>query len=326
MEKKMVFVTGGNGFIGSRVVRHLLQCGYAVRCLLRSSSNTSRIDGLLVERHIGDIRDLEIIKEGVKGCSGIIHLACISNWADIQSGQIEDVVLKGTQNVLNAAMSEGNIRTVYVSSLTAVNGTSQPTVLNEESPFTLPKSKEYIYARMKKEAEQICFQKANEGQHISIVNPGEVYGPEDDTMVTSGNLIDFAKSNPVLVCYGGTGVVHVEDVAAGIVAAMERGNVGERYILSGDNLTFKQLAELTLQLLGQNKKVITLPNGLISFIAKWGARLRMPLPFEPAVIPYAVKYWFADNSKAKQHLGIQFRSAHNTLEPTLKWLKQHNYI
>ena len=78
------------------------------------------------------------------------------------------------------------------------------------------------------------------------MNPVEVYGPKDEAMVTAGNLIDFAQSNPVLVCNGGTSVVFVDDVALGIIRALEKGRSGERYILGGDNLTVRELAELSL--------------------------------------------------------------------------------
>lgn len=74
-----IFVTGGNGFIGSRVVHHLIERGYAVRCLLRQTSNTERIDQLDVERVIGDVRDPASLEDGMSGCNGVIHLASLSN-------------------------------------------------------------------------------------------------------------------------------------------------------------------------------------------------------------------------------------------------------
>jgi dihydroflavonol-4-reductase len=315
-----VFVTGGNGFIGARVVKALSEKGYNVKCLLRPTSKTFRINKYKFEKAIGDLRDFNSLVEGMRGADAVIHLASLSSWSDIHSPLMREVVVEGSKNVFKAALQCGIARTVYVSSSTAIDGTHQPILLNEESPFTLP-PKKFTYAAAKKEVEGICRSFVAEGLPIVIVNPAEVYGPEDDELITSGNLIDFAKSSPVLVTRGGTSIVHVDDVAAGIIAALNKGKTGERYILGGDNLTVLQLAETTLQILGQKKKIIVLPNGLILFLAALGSNLKVPMPFNPAVIPYAVRFWFLDNTKARKELGISFRNANEVLKPTIEWLK-----
>ena len=321
-----IFVTGGNGFIGSRVVSHLIEQGYAVRCLLRPTSKTERIDDLDVERMMGDIRDIASLERGMRGCDGVIHLASLSNWDDIHSPLMHEVVVGGSQNVLQAAQTCGNLRTVFVSSVVAINGTKEPHIQNENSPFELNNKQDYSYAFAKREVEQHCREAVREGLPVVIVNPAEVYGAHDKDLITAGNLVDFAKSNPILVPNGGTSVVHVDDVAAGIIAAFRAGRPGERYILGGDNLTIREVATLTIELLGQKKKIITVPNLIISWLAKLGHTLHLPLPFNPAVIPYAVRYWLMDNTKARSELGVNFRSAHDTLAPTLHWLRENGYL
>src|SRR5262249_59107365 len=120
------------------------------------------------------------------------------------------------------------------------------------------------YSRHKRAAEAMCLEATKDGgPDVIIVNPAEVYGPNDTALITACNLIDFAKSKPVLVCSGGTSVVHVDDVALAIVRALEKGKAGERYILGGENLTVRQLAELCLELLGQKKKIVQIPNSVI---------------------------------------------------------------
>jgi dihydroflavonol-4-reductase len=316
---KKILVTGGNGFIGSRLVKALTDQGYAVRCLLRKSSKTSRIDGLNYEPAYGDVTDLNSIVEAMKGCDGVMHLASLSNWADIHSPKMESVVVGGSKNVLEAARQSGNLRMVYVSSSTAIDGTDSPTVLNEDSPFTLNK-KTYSYAYAKKRVEAMCIEAAKAGLPVVMVNPAEVYGPNDYDQITSGNLIDFIKSDPCMVCKGGTAIVHVDDVADGIIKAFEKGRAGERYFLGGENLDFTQIATITLKLAGKTQKTMLLPNGLISFIAKVGGALKIPLPFNPAVIPYAVKYWFVSNQKARTELGATFRGPEDILRPTVEWI------
>jgi len=149
-----------------------------------------------------------------------------------------------------------------------------------------------------------------------------VYGPNDTSLITAGNLIDVAKSSPVMLCSGGTSVVHIEDVANGIIAAFEKGRSGERYILGGENKTVRELAELVLELLGKKARIVMMPNSVIRSVAAVGGKLRIPLPFEPAMIPYATLHWFMNNQKATRELGVTFRSARETLVPTVDWLRR----
>jgi len=319
------FVTGGNGFIGSVVVRQLVSAGHEVRCLMRPASNADRIADLAFERWTGDVRDSDSVASGVAGCDGVLHLASLSSWADIRSPWLRDVVVDGTKNVLAAAERNGNVRTVFVSSIAAMGGTDTPLRVDESAQFeidaaTLP------YSHYKRQAEQLCAEAARRGLPVVIVNPAEVYGPHDTGMVTARNLIDFAKSWPVLVCRGGTAIVYVDDVARGIIAALEKGRRGERYILAGDNLTLRELASLTIDTLGRKKPILTFPNGSIRALTRVATAIRLPLPYDPNVIPYATRYWFVDNTKARSELGVSFRPAREVLEPTLEWLQRSGHI
>jgi dihydroflavonol-4-reductase len=319
-----ILLTGGHGFIGSNVVKQLLESGHEVRCLVRKSSDTSRLDGLVWEPFVGDVRAADLMTAAAQGCDAIIHLASPSSWNDIDSPYMKQIVEDGTRNVLEAAKAHGGLPVVYCSSVIAVNGTITPEVQNEDSPFTL-NDPSLVYAMSKNAAEKICEEYAGVVP-VMTVCPAEVYGPFDTGMVTAGNLIDFAKSNPVLVTRGGTSVAHVEDVARGVVAALERGKPGARYILGGENLSVEELAQLVLDIVGKKSKVLALPTPFIELFTKVAVKIRMPLPYNPLVVPYATKYWFVDNNRAKSELGVEFRSARETLEPTIAWLKEAGHI
>lgn len=321
----MIYVTGGYGFIGSVVVKLLVREGQAVRCLVREGGRTDRIAGLPFEAVPGDVRDRESLRRGMAGCEAVIHLASLSSWDVIDSPAMNEVVEGGTRNVLWAAREAGVKKVVFVSSATAVNGSSEPRIFDETSAFSLS-DPALRYCHAKRAAEAMCLEAARAGQHVVVVNPTEVYGPNDTGLVTSGTLIDFARSDPVLVCRGGTSIVYVEDVARGIVRAMDVGRSGERYILGGDNLDFRQLAELTLELLGQKKRVVVVPNAVFRGVTRIATGLRIPLPYNPKVVPYATRYWFMDSSKARRELGVTFRGARETLAPTLAWLKEAGHI
>ena len=161
---------------------------------------------------------------------------------------------------------------------------------------------------------------------ITIVNPAEVYSPYDYQKITCGNLIDFATTKSIMVPKGGTSIVHVEDVAKGIVAALERGRPGERYILGSDNVTIEELAKMTLDILGIKKSTRRLPNWLLLQLASISKRFKINMGFEPEVVPYAVKYIFIDNSKARNELGISFRGARDILSSALNWVKAEKMI
>lgn len=321
-----VFVTGGNGFIGSVVARQLAADGHAVTCLLRPTSNTDRLAGLRYERADGDVRDAESLRAGMAGSEAVIHLASLSSWDLIDSPEMKDVVLGGTRNVLEAAAALGVRRVVFVSSITAVGASARPQALDESAPYNLEAERGLTYAQYKHQAEALCTDAMARGQDVVVVNPAEVYGPNDTAFVTASNLIDFARSNPVLVCRGGTSVAYVDDVALGIVRAMERGRAGERYILGGQNLTLEELAQETLSILDRKARVWVLPNPLIRAVTRVATGLRIKLPYNPRVIPYATRYWFVDSSKAQKELGVSFRAARATLEPTLAWLREAGHI
>jgi dihydroflavonol-4-reductase len=320
-----VFITGGNGFIGSHVVRKLHDRGYFLRCLLRETSKTGRIDEIPYERHLGDIRDLASLQEGMKGCDAVIHLASLSSWQLIRSPLMKEIVLDGTRNVLKAAGREGKLRTVFVSSAAAVNGTRTPELCHEETPFDLD-GKRFIYAGLKHEAEKLCFRAAQEGLPVVIVNPCETYGAGDEDLITAGNLRDTLKSWPAISWTGGCSIAGVGDIAAGIVAALEKGRPGERYILGGENVTVRQLIEMTLEAAGQRKPVLQLPNGLIKAVIKTIASLHLPTPILPDLLDYACLFWWMDCTKAQRELGYTYRPAREVIGDVVRWLQESGRI
>ncbi|HTU27418.1 MAG TPA: NAD-dependent epimerase/dehydratase family protein [Pirellulales bacterium] len=321
-----VFVTGGNGFIGSVVVRLLHAAGHTVRVLVRPQANTERIAAVPVERVVGDVRDGALLRRAIAGQDAVIHMAGLSSWDLIDSPQMGETTQGGTAGVLAAAREKPGTRVVYVSSVLAVGSTYTPEPIDETFPYRLDADKQLVHSHHKHRAELLCRQAFDEGVDVVVVNPAEVYGPNDLGLITASNLVDFAKSNPVLVCHGGTSIVHVEDVARGILAAVNRGRAGERYILGGENITHRQLATLFLELAGQDKRVVTLPNRPLRAFTRVAQSLRIPLPYNPRVVPYATRYFWVDAAKARRELGVDFRSARDTLSPTVAWLKSAGLI
>ncbi len=316
-----VFVTGGNGFIGSRVVRRLVTEGHTVRCLLRQTSRTHRVDDLEFERHLGDLLTPEALQAGMVGCDAVIHLASISAWDQIRSPRMRQVVVEGSGNVLDAAVASGGPRVLFISSLTAVGGTPSPALLDEDAAFELPPDP-FIYAHAKRDAEALCMTAhAERGLPVLILSPCEVWGPDDDDFITAAYARDTLKDWPALTVRGGTALAHVDDIAGGIVAGLTRGRPGQRYILGGENIHAPDITRGILAAAGQKKPVLQLPNGLTLAAINFMARLGLPTPIHPDLLAHAVLYWFADCSKAERELGYTYRPAKETIQDVVDWLK-----
>ena len=317
-----ILVTGGNGFIGSHVVKKLIEAGHTVRCTLREKSSTRRLRGLPYEKVIADVRNRMSILEAVNGCDAIIHCASLSNWKDLNSPQLKSIILEGTQNLIDAAIAQG-ARLVYVSSAAALGASSDPMQLRTASSEFNLSAKRYRYAALKAEADRMCMDAvADLGADIVCVHPTETYGPGDTQLVTASTLIEFAAGPVCLTTQGGTSVAHVEDVAAGIVAACEKGKTGTKYVLGGENCTFSRLAQITQSLSGTQYREVRVPRFLILLVAF----VFRCTPFNKArtlatKYNYAAHYWFFDNQPTIEQLGVEFRSAESTLKSTIQWLK-----
>lgn len=320
-----ILVTGGNGFIGSTVVRLLHERGYTVRCTLRKTSNTERLNGIPFEQAIADIRDKQSLEQASIDCDAIIHCASLSNWKDLGSPKLESIIVGGTQNILEISQ-EKQIRMVYLSSAAALGASMEPyEIRGPDSPFNL-NPKKYRYAAYKARAETLCLEAGNKKQNdVVVVHPTETYGPGDTQLVTASTLMDFSTGPVCLTCKGGTSVVHVKDVAMGIIAALERGQSGEKYILGGENVSISELASITQEINGTHFPEIKIPCFLIRIFVNIFTVVRIPA-LQPLLMKYryATHYWYFDNSKSIKHLGITFRSAKDTLADTLSWLKVQN--
>lgn len=313
-----ILVTGATGFIGSRVVRMLVERGHAVRALIRSNRRAGRLAGLPMETVWGDLFEPPSLVRAARGCEACIHLAGVSGWEQIAGDHVRESIFDGTLHLLDALQAAGTGRFVYVSSTAAVDGTLAPALLDENSRFNLVDSG-LTYAVAKHDTEREILRRAN-GFAPIIVNPAETYGAKDDDWITAGSIRDILRGWPAFAVRGGSSIVHVEDVAAGVVAALERGRARERYILGGENLTIRQIVRLTLELAALRRPIVSVPHALLRLTADVCSALNVRPPLEPALIDYLRRFWFVDSAKARDELGYTPRQAHETLAPTVDWV------
>lgn len=281
---KRVLVTGGTGFLGSYVARKFAARGAEVRILGRRSPKT--LDETAAARlHFvqGDVLDSTLANSNVfSGLDLVVHAAAHIRANDIDERVIQRKVnVDGTRNVIAACHAHGVKRLVHVSSCAAIGipeAESEPA--DENFEFNLAHL-DQGYNLTKLAAERIVLAANSASFETVVVNPGFIFGWEG-TAFRGHEVIDRVLQRPVVLCTdGGLSIVHVEDVVAGILCAAEVGHPGERYILSGQNVSFREIAEIVSQLSGRKRVVVSVPRDFTRMI---GAVLRrMPLGAAAAI-------------------------------------------
>ena len=324
------FVTGGTGFIGGAVVRHLLEAGHEVRALVRAGADTRQLDGLPVERVEGDLRDGKGLQEGVAGCEWVFHVAALYSywgclWDDFYQTNVE-----GTRRVLEAARQQGVERVVHTSSIAALGLNEDRTPATEETPSSL-EDRIGPYQRSKFLAEEVARAYASQGLPVIIVNPSTPVGEGDHKPTPTGQIIvDYLNGRMFAYVDTGLNIASVEDVAAGHLLAAERGRVGERYILGGENLTLKQMLDLLAEISGCPPARVRIPHSVAQAwsyvdvaLARFNPR-RVPAA-TPEKVRLSRRYEFYDASKAVRELGLPQTPAREGLRQAVTWYRGHGY-
>jgi dihydroflavonol-4-reductase len=324
------YVTGGTGFIGGAVVRRLLEAGHEVRALVRPGADTQQLDGLPVERVVGDLSEGAGLRQGMAGCDWVFHIAALYSywgcrWADFYQTNVE-----GTRRVLEAAHLEDVDRVVYTSSIAVLGVHRDRTPASESTPSTLA-DRIGPYQRSKFLAEQIAREYVRQGLPVVIVNPSTPVGVGDHKPTPTGQIIvDFLSGRMFAYVDTGLNIVDVEDVATGHLLAAERGRVGERYILGGENLTLKQVLDLLAEISGRPRVRFRIPQSMAlawSYVDVTLARLnrRRTPAATPEKVHLSRRYEFFDPSKAVRELGLPQTPTREALRKAVDWYRTHGY-
>jgi dihydroflavonol-4-reductase len=311
-----VLITGATGFLGSFLTRRMLAGRHQVRALCRRSSSLQRLRDVPIEACIGDVTDPKSLPAAIEGCDWVIHAAAnVRYWRGEEDWQMK-VNVEGSRNVARAAREAGVKRLLHVSSVAAIGLPTDRQPANEQFTFNLEKSG-LTYHVSKRRAEIAVLEEVAFGLDAVIVNPASIQGRSR----TIG-LFNSVKRSPVVPCFsGGNCIVDVEDVADGIMSALERGQRGERYILGGENLTFRELGEKAANALQLNRKFVSIPaaaTGLAAAVLEPWARMRGTIPKMTHMIHYcANRFQYFDSSKARAALGYRPRDVDTILAETI---------
>lgn len=300
-----VFLTGATGFVGSHILRELLTAGYAVRALVRDNAV---LLSDCVERVCGDLRRVGAFARELKGCRYLVHCAALYSFAPRDRRKLHAVNVDGTAGLMLAAHLAGVERAVLTSS-SATESHAQTG-----------------YHRSKLEQERAAF--AGRVPVVALL-PTAPVGPGDAKPTPTGRLVlDFARGKIVALApgHGGMNLVAVEDVARAHVTAMERGRIGERYLLGGENLSMDEIWQLLAQVTGKRMPAWRAPYALAlaaSYVDEVRCRLTGGTPAVPLEgVRMSRMRMYADSSKAQRELGYSPSSVRAALERAVMWYRE----
>ncbi|MCC5636125.1 NAD-dependent epimerase/dehydratase family protein [Nostoc sp. CHAB 5844] len=323
------FVTGGTGFVGSHLVRLLLQQGYTVKALVRPNSNLANLRGLDVELVKGDLTNPDLWQQ-MLGCQYLFHVAAHYSLWQVDRQLLYRYNVIGTRNILEAARKAGIERTVYTSSVSAIGVGPGGKAVDEtyQSPV-----EQLIgsYKQSKFLAEQEAKQAAARGQDVIIVNPSSPIGSLDIKPTPTGEIIlRFLRREMPFYLDTGLNFIDVRDVAWGHLLALHKGKGGDRYILGHQNLSLKQLLEQLAEITGLPAPQRTIPSWIPLSVAWIDETILTPLGKTPSVpidgVRMAQQHMYYDAAKAVRELGLPQSPLKTALKDAVDWFIAEGYV
>lgn len=314
-----VFVTGGTGFIGGHVVRLLAERGHEQRCLARNPDKVDAARAAGATIVAGDITDKASLVEGMRGCDAVVNIANLYEFWVPDPRAYALVNVEGTRNVMETALDCGVTKVVHVSTAGVWGNAAWP--VTENSPPGPRCAGAYV--RSKRAGDEVAWQLAESRQlPLLMVYPGAVLGPDDPKAAGRYVRNVVRGALPVQVLTGSMfPFVHVRDVAQGIVRALELdGNIGERYILVAESMTFGDINRILAEITGARLPRLTLPDWMATLGAYCATGIAnligKPPIFDMAVDQVALmkQGLQADGSKASRELGLAYTPIRAALE------------
>lgn len=326
-----VLVTGATGFVGSAVARALAARGHALRLLVRNGGDRRNIDGLDAELVEGDLGKPETFARALEGTSVLFHVAADYRlWVPDPAAMMKANV-EGTRQLMLAAQAAGVERIVYCSSVAALGLIGDGSVADETTPVH-----EHaiigVYKQSKYLAEQAVLALVRDhGLPAVIVNPSTPVGPRDIKPTPTGAMIrDAAAGKMPAYVETGLNLVHVDDVAEGHMLAFEKGRIGERYILGGEDMSLKNVFALVSDVAGVKAPRIQLGQRVLWPVAIASEALARGFGIEPRVtremLAMSKKKMFFSSDKARRELGYAPRPAREAVADAVAWFRQTGMI
>jgi dihydroflavonol-4-reductase len=327
---KRALVTGGCGFLGSWMVRQLIEEGVSVRVLALPGESRENVEDLDVEVLEGDVLETGDVRRAVAGVDTVFHAAAIyEDWAPDPT-RMYDVNLRGTFHVLAAAREAKVERVIYTASIVSLGRSEGGRLADEQTPYEAWDI-DFPYSRSKYFSRQIaeCF--SDFDLDVRVVCPGIVMGPGDLRPTPSGRLIiNSFMPGPAPWFDGGASYVDVRDAARVHLLAASRGRPGERYLATAHNLSNLELARAVDRATGRQRRYLKLPVPLARAVIRGmegqaARRGKRPL-FSSVFVEYSLKPSYYDNAKARRELGADFRPIEETIRDAVDYFRARGRI
>lgn len=325
-----VLVTGATGFVGTWLTNKLLDLGLEVRALLRSPSHAPKELHLQkLKVYLGDVTDYESVLKATEQVDTVFHLAGVVGYSRRERPLMDKVNIQGTDNVIKACAQNKVRRLVHMSSVVAVGASFDKTPLNEDSPYNV-QHLNLGYFETKHQAELLVKEATQKGFIDSVVlNPSTIYGAGDARKGSRKTQLKVAQGRLPFYTTGGVSIVAVEDVVDATITAWQRGRSGERYILSGENITIRQLFQIIADCAGVPAPKICLPKPVVfalGFIGDGLERFNKKGPLNSENAWTSTLYHWFDSSKAQRELGLKVPPARVPIEKSVLWMKQNGLL
>jgi dihydroflavonol-4-reductase len=311
-------VTGGNGFVGSAVVRMLADRGDDLRLTLRRRSRLELLDGIQYHAVDCDVLDRPAVRRAMRGVDRVFHIAGLVSMRPADADRLFEVNVDGTRIVLEEALRAGVERVVYTSSVAAVGPAPPGETADERQLFTAGQL-DIPYVNSKHEGEVEALRLAAQGLPVVVVNPCYVFGAGDVYARATSIVRRFLLGRIPAYVNGALNVVDVQDVARGHILADEAGKVGERYILGNRNYTLDRLFADLARLSGVEAPSLRLAPSVALRLAQAAEAAPGRAPITVQEVRLASQWWTYRNTKAKRELGWTTAPHEDTIEATVAW-------
>lgn len=324
------FVTGATGFIGSAIVRELVQDGREVRVLARAGADLSNLKGLDVEIWRGDLLDAESLHQGVKGCDALYHAAADYRLWTCKPEEMFRTNIEGTSAVLQAAFEKNISRVVYTSSVGTLGNPGNGKPGNEDTKVTLA-DMVGSYKKSKFLAEREAEKFIDRGLPVVIVNPSTPVGSGDIKPTPTGKIIvDFLSRKMPAYLDTGLNLIDVEDCARGHILAEQKGIPGRKYILGNSNLSLYEIFKMLEKITGIKAPKIRLPYTPVLVAAWLNEGLSRITGVEPLIplagVQMAAHKMFFNSERAVRELGLPQTPVEVALERAVEWFRANGYV
>ncbi len=322
-----VLVTGATGLLGANIVEQLNLRGYNVRILARKSSSFKALQGLDYELIYGDLTQTDSLKQALHGVDYVIHSAALTATANVDFEQFFLVNTKATKDLVDLAKKQGIKRFVYVSTANCfTNGTKQQPGTEEGGFMQWLVSSKYAYTKYL--AQEYVLEQAQQGFPGLVVAPTFLIGPRD-SKPSSGRLLLYAVRNKILFYPpGGKSFIDVRLAAEAVVNALEKGRIGQTYLLAGENLTYKEFFEKVAHVLQQKKLYVPVPKVvlasvayLMEFLKVFGVKTLFDRTNQRLL---TIDNYFS-NQKAQGELGLKPTKIEEAIKAAIEWFEQNGY-